>query len=127
MTPPAPSPGGSIAQLAADFLTQLSGGLIITPATISSQAAVPALQRLISTPDAQLATLLPTIRVTRFDKLRLFATSSLDIALRSPSSRPPIVAAPATGCRALAVIEHPRHCRPGLGRAAGPRRRVARV
>ena len=41
----------------------------------------------------QLATLLPIAFVTRFDSFCLFATSSLDIALRSPSSRTSIVAA----------------------------------
>ena len=56
---PPPSPGAGIVPLVADCLTQLSAGLIITPATISSPAALPALQRLLSTPDAQLATLLP--------------------------------------------------------------------
>ena len=69
----------------ADCLTQLSGGLIITPATISSPAATPAFQRVVSTPDDHLATLLPTVPVTRFASFRLFATCSLDIALRSPS------------------------------------------
>ena len=91
-TPPPPSPE----VLVADCLTQLSGGLIITPATISSPAAVSALQRLFSTHDAQLATLFPTVPLTRFDSLCLVATSSLDIALRSPSSRTPLVAAPAS-------------------------------
>ena len=38
--------------------TQLSSGLLITPATISSPAAIPAFQRLVWTPDVQLATLL---------------------------------------------------------------------
>ena len=94
-------------------LTQLGGGLIITPATISSPAAVPALHRLVSTPDAQLATLIPTVPVTRFASLRLFATCSLDIALRLPSSRTTIV-------DALASAEPPgglphRRRRPGLG------------
>ena len=83
MTPPAPSPGGSIAQLAADFLTQLRGGLIITPATISSQAAVPALQRLISTPDAQLATLLPLFQRHCSKRRSLFATIFLPGTFRS--------------------------------------------
>ena len=78
---PPPSPGAGIVPLVADCLTQLSGGLIITPATISSPAAVPALHRLVSTPDAQLATMFPTVPVTRFASLRLFATCSLDIAL----------------------------------------------
>ena len=90
---PPPSLGAGIVPLVADCLTQLSGGLIITPATISSPAAVPALHRLVSTPDAQLATLVPTVPVTRFASLRLFATCSLDIALRLPSSRTTIVAA----------------------------------
>ena len=49
---PPTSPGAGIVPLVADCLTQLSGGPIITPATISSPAAVPALQRLVSTPDA---------------------------------------------------------------------------
>ena len=43
---PPPSPGAGIVPLVAKCLTQLSGGLIITAATISSLAAVPALQRL---------------------------------------------------------------------------------
>ena len=51
------SPGTGIVPLVADCLTQLSGGLVVTPATISSPAAVPALRRHISTPGAQLATL----------------------------------------------------------------------
>ena len=34
--------------------------------------------------------------MTRFDPLRLFAASSLDIALRSPSLRIPVAAAPAS-------------------------------
>ena len=96
-----PSPGAGIVPLVADYLTQLSGGLIVTPATISSPAAVPALQSLVSTPNAQLpvATRLPNVPVTLFDSLRLFATISLEsgldmIALRSPPSSTPTVAAP---------------------------------
>ena len=51
---PPPSLGAGIVPLVADCLTQLSrpgGGLIITPVTISSPAANPAFQRLVSTPD----------------------------------------------------------------------------
>ena len=80
-------------------LTQLSVGLIITPTMISSQAAVLALQRLVSTPDQTRCSAghpLPTVPVTVFESLLLYATSSLDIALRWPSSSTPIVAAPAS-------------------------------
>ena len=48
--------------------------------------ATPTPQRLVSTPDAQLATLLPNVPVTRFDSLCPFATSFLGITLHSPSS-----------------------------------------
>ena len=82
---PPPSPGAGIVPLVAKRPTQLSDGLmIVTPGTISSPAAVPALQRLISTPDAQLATLLPAVPVTRFDLRRLFAIISLYIAIGPP-------------------------------------------
>ena len=59
------------ALLVADCLKQLSDGLtriIVMPTTISSPAAAPSLQHLISTPDAnlKLATLLPTVPVTYF-------------------------------------------------------------
>ena len=101
--PPSESPRAGIVLLVADCVTQLSNGLIVTPATISSPAAVPALPRLISTPDAQLPTLLPTVPVTRFDSFRLFATISLQIVAGSTapggaSSQPssgPLAAAPA--------------------------------
>ena len=49
--------------LVAECLTQLGGGLIITPATMPSPAAIPAFQRLVPTPYDQLATLLPTFRL----------------------------------------------------------------
>ena len=78
-----------IVPLVADCLTQLSDSLIVAPATISCPAVVPAPQCLVSTPDAQLATLLPNVSVTRFDSLRPFATSVLDITLHSPSSSTP--------------------------------------
>ena len=82
--PPRPHPlaGACSVPLFADCLKQLGSGLIITPATISSPAAVPALRAEPSNvSDAQLATLLPSLRVTLFNQLRLFATSSLDTVL----------------------------------------------
>ena len=116
-----PSPGAGIVPLVADYLTQLSGGLIVTPATISSPAAVPALQSLVSTPNAQLpvATRLPNVPVTRFDSLCLFATISLDmIALRSPpSSTPPPRSrlGPRVGSARRHRPSPARRKRPGLG------------
>ena len=82
---PPPSPGAGIVLLVADCLSHICG-LILTPATTSesSPATVPALQRLLATPDPRLASLLPTVPVTRFDSLHLFATISLDIGLGSP-------------------------------------------
>ena len=45
---PPPSPGAGIIPLVTDCLTQLSGGLLNTSATLSSPAAVPTLHRLVS-------------------------------------------------------------------------------
>ena len=58
----------------------------------------PALHRLVSTPNAQLATLLPTVPVTRFDSPRHFATSSLDCA-RRPRASPSPPPRPRLSCR----------------------------
>ena len=120
---PPPSPGAGIVPLVADCLTQLSGGPIITPATISSPAAVPALQRLASTPDAQLATLLLTVPLALFDSDSLHLSQPAPWTLRcacrhrAPQSSP----LQAAGLRALSVIEHPRRRRPtaSLGWATG--------
>ena len=61
------SPAVGLVPPVAYCLTQLSGGIIITSGTASSAAAVPGLQRLISTPDARAAALRPAVPVTRFD------------------------------------------------------------
>ena len=85
---PPPSPGAGIVPLVADCLTQLSGGLIITPATISSPVAIPALQPLVSTPDAHPATHRPGSTRSAFSRP---APLTLRCArrLRAPPSPPP--------------------------------------
>ena len=68
---------------------QLGCGLIFTPATISSL----------------LAALPPTVPVTRFDSLRLFATISLHIAIGSPAlddASSPSLRTPSAAASALA-------------------------
>ena len=117
---PPPSPGAGIVPLvgvAGRLLDAACGGLIVTPATISSPAAVPAFQRLVSTLDDQLGHPVPhcTCGPVTVWSLRLFATSSLDIALRSPSSSTPIIVV------ALALPELPSGaCSPSSRASAGP-------
>ena len=79
---------------------------------LSSRRSRPPTSRLDSRRSARR---LATVPVTRFDSLRLFATSSLDIALRSPSSSTPIIVV------ALALPELPSGaCSPSSRASAGP-------
>ena len=82
---PQQSQSAGLVQLVADRLAQLRSGLVVTPAAISTPAAAPAQQRLVTTRDAQLATLLPAVSVTRFESFRLYATVALDVARGSPA------------------------------------------